>query len=278
MSGVVGVGGSATMSRRKTDDPETERRKRIRNNFSRLVNFIVSASSGQRPVNVLFVRLYFAVKSKRSFLIHNYDIVLFLIYIYNKTQFQSQEVTYAELTMPRNKGYAPMRARSTESPVNNVMMMEQATSVANQNCLFDGGFNGGGGVPKSTTFKIVDKPRPPAPPPRYTSPPTRASAPSNGDPMSEMPLVSAASCHSVFSPSFCRNNNNNNNSDSDHSSDQGRAHSAMRRKLTSRQQRLNKADSEWADGRSLPDTMDVREKRRVMMVSVRGLEVGSIFE
>ncbi len=31
---------------------------------------------------------------------------------------QSQEVTYAEFTMPRNKGYAPMRARSTESPVN----------------------------------------------------------------------------------------------------------------------------------------------------------------
>ena len=84
MSGVVGVGGSATMSRRKTDDPETERRKRIRNNFSRLVNFIVSASSGQRPVNVLFVRQYLTIKSKRSFLIDNYDIriVLFLIYIY----------------------------------------------------------------------------------------------------------------------------------------------------------------------------------------------------
>ena len=41
--GALGVGGgSATLSRRKTDDPETERRKRIRNNFSRLVRCLSS--------------------------------------------------------------------------------------------------------------------------------------------------------------------------------------------------------------------------------------------
>lgn len=37
-----------------------------------------------------------------------------------KLVIQSQEVTYAELTMPRNKGYTPMRAdsRLTDSPIN----------------------------------------------------------------------------------------------------------------------------------------------------------------
>ena len=35
----VGQSTSATMNRRKTEDAETERRRRIRNNFSRLVNF-----------------------------------------------------------------------------------------------------------------------------------------------------------------------------------------------------------------------------------------------
>ncbi len=80
---------------------------------------------------------------------------------------QSQEVTYAELTMPRNKGYAPMRARSTDSPVNDD----------------SGGVGGVQTTPldavhrqhSSSSFKIRGSSAP-QPPPRYTSPPTRASA------------------------------------------------------------------------------------------------------
>eukprot|EP00095_Tigriopus_kingsejongensis_P001266 maker-scaffold149_size310270-snap-gene-0.10 protein:Tk01266 transcript:maker-scaffold149_size310270-snap-gene-0.10-mRNA-1 annotation:"mucin-15 isoform x1" len=89
---------SATLQRRQTEDPETERRRRIRNNFSRL----------------------------------------------------SQEVTYAELTMPRNKGYAPMKARSTDSPIPlQQVQLQYSTGPRNP---------------------------PPKPPPRYTAPPTAEPA------------------------------------------------------------------------------------------------------
>lgn len=106
---------SATLQRRRTEDPDFERRNRIRNNFSRL----------------------------------------------------SQEVTYAEFTMPRNKGYAPMKARSTDSPV----------PVPNVQAQYSTG---------------VRNP-PPMPPPRYTAPPTAEATPptADDDPFaSEMPLVS----------------------------------------------------------------------------------------
>ena len=58
----------------------------------------------------------------------------------------SQEVTYAEFTMPRNKGYAPMKQRAV-----------------------------GVDSPKLIPASLPVKPKPPAPPPRYTSPPSTSS-------------------------------------------------------------------------------------------------------
>jgi len=101
---------------------------------------------------------------------------------------QSQEVTYAEFTMPRNKGYAPMRARAgCDSP-------NRLSTCKESGVLYSA-------VPQTETKTITDatlpcdqdvttgslnlaslkrknqklsgyKARPPAPPPRYTSPPT----------------------------------------------------------------------------------------------------------
>lgn len=90
-----------------------------------------------------------------------------LLFITQGLSFQSQEVTYAEFTMPRNKGYAPMKARSTDSPV----------PVPNVQAQYSTG---------------VRNP-PPMPPPRYTAPPTAEATPptADDDPFaSEMPLVS----------------------------------------------------------------------------------------
>ena len=70
--------------------------------------------------------------------------------------FQSQEVTYAELTMPRNKGYAPMRqihqnggggnAGSCNSPIlkinqlGGVAEFQQHNNNANNNLLVNENF------------------------------------------------------------------------------------------------------------------------------------------
>lgn len=94
--------------------------------------------------------------------------------------FQSQEVTYAELTMPRNKGYAPMRAKSIESPIN--------------------------------SFKTGATVERPMPPPRYTAPPSRTAetmfhsspAPDRQSTV-EMPLVSTRYKNvAVFLPTVSR--------------------------------------------------------------------------
>ncbi len=77
-------------------------------------------------------------------------------------------MTYAELTMPRNKGYAQMKAS-----------------------------NNGAYSPSSSAVDVtpsMKRGRPPAPPPRYTSPPT-AAAMMHEDAAAEereveMPLVS----------------------------------------------------------------------------------------
>ena len=100
-----------------------------------------------------------------------------------QTNFQSQEVTYAELTMPRNKGYTPMRADSrnlTDSPINGT------TSCC---------------VTASVRYAKIDptaaRPRPPRtvrppkpdPPPRYTSPPSSMSTETSCNATSQFPAT-----------------------------------------------------------------------------------------
>ncbi len=100
---------------------------------------------------------------------------------------QSQEVTYAELTMPRNKGYAPMRAKSTESPINAPAAAAAASDAAHQLRHQH----------SVSSFKIRNPP--PQPPPRYTSPPRRSGTGveepllgGGGGRSQDMPLVSQA--------------------------------------------------------------------------------------
>ena len=102
--------------------------------------------------------------------------------------FQSQEVTYAEFTMPRNKGYAPMRARPGGDSPNRLPVCKEGRvyySAVPQNGtkLNDdidvttddqeeiGSINIASLKHKNQKLP-KNKPRPPAPPPRYTSPPT----------------------------------------------------------------------------------------------------------
>ena len=102
---------------------------------------------------------------------------------------QSQEVTYAEFTMPRNKGYAPMRARPGSDSPNRLPLCKegsvyysavpQANGKINEEPAIDHGddeltsINLASLKRKNMKFS-KNKPRPPAPPPRYTSPPTAA--------------------------------------------------------------------------------------------------------
>ena len=101
--------------------------------------------------------------------------------------FQSQEVTYAEFTMPRNKGYAPMRARpGSDSPSRLPVCKEGSvyySAVPQLNDKLTEELDVGDDRSASNSINIASlkrknqklsksKPRPPAPPPRYTSPPT----------------------------------------------------------------------------------------------------------
>lgn len=93
-------------------------------------------------------------------------------------------MTYAELTMPRNKGYAPMKPRTIDSPNSSVQYSPNImTSSVDE-----------GGMMMTSLTKKRSSGRPPAPPPRYTSPPTaqqRAdNSPSPQQQQQEMPLVS----------------------------------------------------------------------------------------
>ena len=100
---------------------------------------------------------------------------------------QSQEVTYAELTMPRNKGYTPMRADSrnlTDSPINGTTSCCVSASVR-----------------YAKIDATVARPRPPRtvrppkpdPPPRYTSPPSSNTntTETSCNAMSQFPAVSS---------------------------------------------------------------------------------------
>ena len=92
--------------------------------------------------------------------------------------------------MPRNKGYAPMKPRTTtESPIGGNSVQYSPKTMTSS---FD---ESGGGVMVTSLTKKRNG-RPPAPPPRYTSPPTiqqRCSTPTD----QEMPLVSNASSSSL---------------------------------------------------------------------------------
>ena len=44
--------------------------------------------------------------------------IIYFFFFSEKTQ--SQEVTYAELSLPRNKGYAPMRSCNINAPAPNL--------------------------------------------------------------------------------------------------------------------------------------------------------------
>ena len=80
--------------------------------------------------------------------------------------FQSQEVTYAELTMPRNKGYAPMRQ------VRSGLNTDVSPFHKEPNLLTNESY-----VTGLTT--VTRRPSKPNPPPRYTCPPGTASQANN---------------------------------------------------------------------------------------------------
>ena len=146
---------------------ENERLKGIKNNFSRLVSYYISA--------MLIKKIMAMIKPKYGLFWQ------FLI-------FQSQEVTYAEFTMPRNKGYAPMRAKSgcdspsrlpvcKEGRVYYSAVPQQADKIiedVDTNTDDQDEINSINIASlKHKNHKLPkNKPRPPAPPPRYTSPPT----------------------------------------------------------------------------------------------------------
>ena len=82
--------------------------------------------------------------------------------------------------MPRNKGYAPMRARSSDSPIN-------TSSFTNSPTNSSSAVQNSGQSKVSSTFKV--RYPPPAPPPRYTSPPTRAGQFNNSNNPLDQPLL-----------------------------------------------------------------------------------------
>ena len=100
---------------------------------------------------------------------------------------QSQEVTYAEFTMPRNKGYAPMRARPGSDSPNRLPVCKEGSvyysavpqigdklsedADTEDNDQDSSGINIAS-LKRRNQKLSKNKPRPPAPPPRYTSPPT----------------------------------------------------------------------------------------------------------
>ncbi len=182
-------------------------------------------------------------------------------------------MTYAELTMPRNKGYAQMRAKSTESPNDSPL--------------------GGNAREGTSTFRI-ERPRP-QPPPRYTATPTMNTEPGSSFCSAEMPLVSSEQRRSVSSlPSVGKRSRSPPSPAAEGpQTQQAQAVQQMRHQKIKHRRTAELMDqrSGWS---SVPETigeeeeheplavdprrsmtMDIHEKRRIMMGSFRKVNTHS---
>jgi hypothetical protein len=176
-------------------------------------------------------------------------------------------VTYAELTMPRNKGYAQMKAASMASASSPYTMTKADRTM-------------------STTS--IKRPRPPAPPPRYTSPPTATAMmhedAANEEREAEMPLVSSNNDRNGSRRMYLGSgwDEDNNGSDGGSSSCSGTGGGseggAQRRRRGGRQRSPARSDDGCGGGGEARRMMmmeqdhqrfDITEKRKHMMGQMR---------